>query len=559
MPHMENMIADYGEAGKSFRFEMEYLTHVKRLAQRLIGEQYDAVYDFFCDVLEKKSAYKIIRARRCQVLFELFCSIILLESGAKMNGTFLSSNAVERNLDELRREDASVLIVDDVLIHGRGIRRLYEYIDPSYSRGNVAVMVFCRAADAACVNKDLDSRILAGYRFAFNYEWRELSCRLVELIESSAIPYESFAGGLLSFSAPALSPDDDRFACIENSERSRVFFEKNELPPFLKEIGYDLCLRTYSSSESGPFFAVPYVFLKNIKGSACDDLFAFVAQRLDQERCSHVIAELSARGRDSAVYRMRLFSSLVNRIYGIYLSRTYNILADAYPMHMNMRLCFGREVAEDLAGLDWEDVSGLLRLSPPYEEGSIREDSDLSGILLLPDDCEDRHMYRFLSMYYYMNGRLDEKALETERSQRRNGLTMGHFYKVVDPRFRHELTAAQIKCWDRGQASATMHLHGDGDAEDCIAMFGVAGEQHFRFILEENRDDFKKRNRAYTLGFSGLKDGSGIPATPPDDPGAGKPCGAADLFASRNKELLEQFLHDNEDCLEEWFIPQFIS
>lgn len=546
--NMKEIVISHGKAQEDF------IRELKRLAQRLIGEQYEAVYDFFCDVLEHESMYKIIRARRCQVLFELFCPIIMLEDEVRPTGKFFSSNAIERHLDELRREDVSILIVDDVLIHGRGLRFLYERFDPDYSRDNIQVAIFCRAVSAACLNEHLESRILRGYLTAFDYEWREISCRFVDFIESSAIPYESFAGGLLSFSKPAPLPEGDKFLFIDNSERSRIFFETCVQSPFLRQIGYDMCLRTYSSNPSGPFFFVPYVFLKNIKKSRCGDLFSFVAGQLDQVRCHHIIDELLACDATGAIYRMRLFSSLVNRIYGLYLTHTYGIMAGACPTRINMELCFGHEVAVELADLDWQDVSALLGLTPPYEEGSIQEDAELSGSLLMPDDCEDDMMYRSLSMYYYINGRLEEQTLEKQELRRRDGLTIGHFYHAADPRFCHELTAAQIRCWDLGQASGIMQL--SGETEDCIAMYGVAGEQNFRFILEENRDYFKKRNKDYTLEFSGLKDDSDDGPDDSDDRTGG---GASGSFAGRNRELLERFLHDNEDRLEEWYIPQFIS
>lgn len=536
-----------------------FLRKVKHLAQQTIGEQYDAVYDFFCEVLEHKSMYKIISARRCQVLFELFSLIVLLEdANINIEGTFISSNAIERHLDQLRRKDVSVLIVDDVLIHGRGVKRLYEILDSDYIRTNIEIAVFCRAINASYIDEQLKKLILKGYLTAFDYEWREISCRFVDFIESSAIPYESFAGSFLASSDPSLSIDSNDFTYIVNSSRSRVFFEKRTLPLFLREIGYDACLRIYSNWQAGVYFAVPYVFLKNIKSSKCDEFIGFVARKLNGERYRHIVEELSLNDEKSRAYRMRLLSSLVNRFYGLYLTHTYGILKDTCPNHINMELCFSRDVALELDDLRWIDVSDLLATNPPFEEGSVQEDEKLTEYLLMPDACENDAMYRFLSMYYYINGQLDELAVIKHES-RRSGLTMGQFYKVISPTLYHNLTAAQIKCWDFGQASGIMRSSVNGD---CIAMYGIAGEQNFRFILQENQKYFRVKSKNYALGLSGLEDDSNDTSSSTDDSDESfeKDMSFANSrFIMRNKKLLEEFLRINKDSLEEWYIPQFIS
>ena len=72
----------------------------EELAQRILGIQYDGLYDFFCDVLEYDAEFKILRARRCQVLFELFASIILcniLCNGFELQGKLCKRNCVNKS------------------------------------------------------------------------------------------------------------------------------------------------------------------------------------------------------------------------------------------------------------------------------------------------------------------------------------------------------------------------------------------------------------------------------------------------------------------------------
>lgn len=532
------------------------------LAQQLLGERYGGVYDFFCDVLEDESSYKILRARRCQVLFELFASIIMVNEDLQVKGTFLSSNALEGHMNALCDNSVSVLIVDDVLIHGRGIKQLYEQLDSSYTRTSIRIMVYCRALSAAFVNEELDERFVKKYLPVFDYEWRLISCCFVDLIIASVIPYESFAGSLekhTQFDLTEAKNDFNSFNNLESEDASAyILFEKRPMPIFFKSIGYDACLRVYTSNRLKTTAYVPFVFTKNILASSIPQLVDFMVKHLDNNRFAHTINALLVKDEKLIVYQMRLFSALVNRIYGVYLLKEYSVLNDAKFNRINMELCFGDEITKELLNTRYEDISVLLNERPPYDVGTVSEDEELEAHLKIYDQNGD-YFYRFLSMYYFINGQYDEERAK-KKMPRKAGLSIGCFYKKVNVSLRHELTAAQLKCWEYGQASGVMRRDNSGT----VSLFGIAGEQNFRYILQENKEFFRELATNCTLSFMDIEkkmDTTSIDKKLSDDSRGDVQNLPDDIkdFQKQNRDLMKKFLQKNSSNMIEWFIPQVLS
>lgn len=541
--------------------QISTIRYREKLAKQILGDRYDGVYDFFCDVLDDGSTYKILRARRCQVLFELFLQIILLNNDVEnIKGIFLSSNALEDHIDKLRDESESVLIVDDVLIHGNGIKQLYAQIDPNFSRNSVRIMVYCRALSATYIDSKLEKKFYKNFLPVFDYEWRTVSCCFVDLIVSSAIPYESFAGSLekfAKFNEEDFSQDFNEVDRTGSSHSCSYFlFEKKSIPIFLKKIGYDACLRVYASNKFELTTFVPYIFVRSFSPANALKLFSFMVMHLDADCLAHTVKTLMIEDEKLITYQMRLFSALVNRIYGLHLQKEYPALSGVCPNRINIELCFGHEITDEFVKLRYEDIASLLKESPPYDTAKVSEDEILSNYLEIYDP-DKVNMYQSLSMYYFINGQHDEECAKM-KTARTVGLSTGFFYEKVDPLHFHALTAAQLRCWDYGQASGIMK----SDRNGIVSMYGIAGEQHFRFIMQANKDDFRSLIINYSMSVLNSRQENG------DNPQTVQPKDTTPLkimseeerrYQEKNKKLFDEFLSNNSNCLVEWFIPQILS
>lgn len=533
----------------------------KALAQKILGAQYDGLYDFFCDVIESSAAYKILRARRCQVLFELFLPIVLFdeyhyESEEKVDfpGDYFSSNALEKNVETFR--GSSVLIVDDILIHGRGIRDCYEQLDPKYAPdSDIHIMVYYKAIDAKYISEKLEQRFEDNYCLVYDRDWRDFSCRIVELINASVLPYASFIG---SYEYKGCIESYGRFINIFNWEKkeynSRVLFEEETVPKFFKKVSFDACLRVYSSPSLNMTAYVPFVFLKNFRDVDAATLIDAVLSCLKDDGFTLLKRELRSK-KINKKYQMSLFSAFVNQVYYVYLVDKYaDVLTErCIPMRWTLELCFGSALTDEILGVCYKDIMLLLESEriPDFPSATIVEDATLNDYYYETirrdlDESNADAVYEALAEYYFKNGQLDEMSV-SKLAPRKKGLSMDFFYchngATKQKENRCALTASHLKCWDLGIASGIMRASDEG----VIALYGVAGEQSFRYILEKYQDFFDSLLQRYNQSFI--------------DPNKRLDDSYIDSLIKEKGEndlILKAFIQDHRGHLTDWLIPRML-
>jgi len=163
--------------------------------------------------------YKILMSRRCLVVFQIFTLIILTNEEVSVRGSFITDKSLVKY-----REDAienSAVIVDDIMIHGRGVEKVYNMLDPSNDckLSNIRIYVFKRCYDdAICIRKKLLEKVECD-SLAYKWEWRETSSQLVNLIYACAFPYTSFIG--------AYSLETESFKMSELNNSGKFILEDN--------------------------------------------------------------------------------------------------------------------------------------------------------------------------------------------------------------------------------------------------------------------------------------------------------------------------------------------
>ena len=180
--------------------ETEMLNKQKKKAKEILGTNFVVVYRFFRKVLESKYHYKIFRSRRCQVLLNIFAPIILDELSQedpniweRDKGIFISDNSLIKYKEDIISGKKSVLLVDDIMIHGRGLKQLYEMIDPGYKMDNIKIYILAKNHEECNVNSGILDRLDVELP-VFEWGWKELSSQLVNLIYYNATPYISYVG-----------------------------------------------------------------------------------------------------------------------------------------------------------------------------------------------------------------------------------------------------------------------------------------------------------------------------------------------------------------------------
>lgn len=532
-----DMIRQYKNPSAELAGKIRYME--KRL-KVILDRNYDFLYDYFCNALDCEVKYKIFRARRCQVLFQLFLPIILLnEQNIQIRGIFISDHAIAKYKADILKTPA--VILDDVVIHGRGLQELYEELDPKYAYTNILIYVHKVARTADAMSEKLKKRLQCDSE-VFDWEWRELSTQLVNAIHATVTPYVSFVEAYISAQKFDREKLKDAFIIYGNTNDDQermgteayVIFERDALPRIIQNGGYDACVRYYENERLVKTVSVPYVFMKSLSGNDMSAFCAEFAARLGDKHDA-LREELSVKTDDNLKlqYKAFLINALMNRFYGLYLDDKYPGLFDFSKADwFTLAMCFGNAVAEDMESLTFSDVSGMMELEfcrtqcdTECEEDSRQLVEGLERAIEAEGDENE-----VLPLYFYFNRQLDEESVR-KKEKREKGLPIETFYNKLGGD-KHTTSRLQLRSWDAGTAACDLFVINCSS----VALYARAGEQSFRYIVKK---------------LEGLRDGD---SSVSEGDGENGQNGEQKL----DQELLNRFLADNRKSLCEWRVPTIL-
>lgn len=477
----------YREYAQNYMNQIQYQEMV---AKDILDRNYDLLYDFFCNILERKEEYKILKARRCQVLFQIFVPIILKnEPRICVRGKFISDHAIAKYRDEILV--SSAVILDDILIHGRGLQELYDELDASYKNENIHVYVHKMSREADSMDQKLKVKVETD-SVIFDWEWRELSTQLVNVIQATATPYVSTIGTYISKNRLNLDLAKEFFEIHDNANRDHkrggteaiVLFEKEPLPAIFQAWGYDACIRCYANERMIKTAYVSYVFFKPCSSIDIDNFCGHMEVCLkDKYDVLRKELLLETDSKEKLKYKAYLVNIILNRMYGLYLEQKYPGIFDfSFPNMPSAATCVGTAVACDIEKLQYEDIRSLLGTDLGKEQCTMQnmEDAELLVGLQQAVACEEED--KILQLYFYYNRQLDEKSAK-EKERRRKGLSTKAFFENLNAEL-HQKSSMQLKSWDSGIAACDKVITADWVVYSCVK----AGEQSFRYIVESLKE-----------------------------------------------------------------------
>lgn len=510
--------------------------YMETVVMDILDRNYDLLYDYFCNALDRGEEYKILRARRCQVLFQLFLPIILKnEPNIRIHGTFISDHAIAKYKDEILK--TSALILDDIVIHGRGLEELYEDLDSGYEHDNIHVYVHKMARTADAMSEKLKAKLEWDSKI-YDWEWRELSTQLVNAIYATVTPYVSFVETYISGRELDLERAGEAFTVSDytNEDQERigtkayVIFEKDILPRIIGNGGYDACVRYYKNEKMMKTVYVPYVFMKSLSENDIDVFCNTFAGHLGSKY--NALGKELLTGWDNDLqlkYKAVLANVLLNRIYGLYLEHKYPGLFDFSAAEWStLAMCFGNAVTDDVEKLTYGDVCGLMDLEFCQTQCDAEYEEDQALVKGLEQAMEDETENEVLPLYFYFNRQLDEESVR-KKEKRKKGLSINTFYNKLGDNV-HNTSKLQLRCWDAGTAACDTFVINN----NLVALYARAGEQSFRYMI----DKMEELGESIHLILEG---------------GAENGQGSEEKL---DKKLIKQFWEDNRARLCEWKIPK---
>ncbi len=517
------------------------ISSMEEKVQNILDRNYDLLYDYFCNVLEREEEYKILRARRCQVLFQIFTPIIKMrEPDIKIRGKFISNQVIDAYKEKLK--NSTVVILDDIVIHGRGLSDLYLELDPEIKNDNIHVYAHKMFREANSIPKNLKHKLEVDSKI-FDWEWRELSTQLVNLIQATVTPYVSFVETYQSKFPISVQNTSEGFIYydITNPDQenhnieSYVLFERDKIPSLIRNIGYDACIRYYTDNNEKNIL-IPYVFIKSLSNLDIKQLSNFICKSLPQEKFSYLKDELKRciELDDALKYRTILISILVNRFYGLYLGNKYPKMFDlSHSDESLLYLCCDEDTSKDIMRLDYESIASIVNYAIEItlcdETNKTDEDKELVRKLKEAVDVEAQNNEKdnVLDLYFYCNRQIDENLVKLNQ-ERKKGLLIKTFYDILDAD-SHFVSKCQLKIWDKGIAACDMYVI----KKDTVCSYARAGEQSFRYIVNEVKKFIIDNNTEDKI---------------------------EDFLKSKPKNLKERILNDFLSTykyrLDEWILPE---
>lgn len=260
------------------------------------------LYEFFANLLSNtvynEYKYILFKTRRSFVLFELFVDIFEEEYqkfNHKSTHTFveLYSDILEKVYNDAaiggvdfmvgyEQNKKHILIVDDILIHGRTLSKLVDDVFPELSDEELRVLVFLRNTDAQCISDKLNKSLICKHTYGVS-EWESTSNAFVVAIQQSGICYSSFAPQHKSIAVPNFSFSDFEKFIPEENEVTMLSGLKTEIYYPNKKNGRDnriyKLIRKYEY-RNGDVLFVPFIVLPSYDITSWENIYGLFCEKL---------------------------------------------------------------------------------------------------------------------------------------------------------------------------------------------------------------------------------------------------------------------------------------
>lgn len=456
--------------------------------QEIFEEYYEELYDFFIDVMEADYDYKFLIARRCLVLYQIFVQIFEYEKeNIRIRGQILSDRIIPKLANRLKGK--KILLIDDILIHGRRVSDICEEFITRFRCASVEVRVYMATDDEKCIKGEIISNIQYT-EIAEGWKWKTLSDAIARAIYISNIPYTSFVPAIIiekreDFMLPFLETecqDNTRPEQLNESCHSKVFFCRGLRPSLFQTVSHVECIREYRSEVRENILLIPYSFTKSVRKDKVDDFFDAFVKHIGG-LLPKICGELSTRKEDPGwnSYRMCLFNALLSQLVRVHF---FNQDFEKYQDYDTLAKSFGEEISIEFLSLDCRKAEIILNDSyeelNPYICRDFQEDETLAEIyhetVLASEDVKKGYW-----SYLAKNRSLDEERAKNNL-KRLSGLSVDYVFRNCNDKTMVESMAlCLLSSMDIGCAAASYKLVGNGQAYASVIM---TGELSFRIMLQ---------------------------------------------------------------------------
>lgn len=503
----------------------------EKLLERISEREYRSVLKFVSDIYLEDFQLKVLMARKFSNLFLALLDLSREEDGGCISHEYkekylgreepyiISNHALEFFKKKIQsREITSILLADDIVVHGRTISDIYKTLVKWYEEAGITkneyqikVMAYAGNRDGyADEFKDID--ICTIQKQCNTAQWRKISNKIVETFYVMGQPYTSYVPNCKIGKQETLGEKIGLFLKENSSRVQRLKDDNIQGSGFVSYIYNEeqnakfasmLSLRIYQYSSFGEFVFVPMVTLNPIEESVMQEYYEVFSDIVDAqfklllEQTSKEVKYRCVIYLISALYgwkfvKEKLYENVKKLTYDkreeehnfshiIIDNMTHKIDVDNLWNKLN-EIYLKQEDIQDTLEDGFKDSKRIEAMINVFdknlsgcEEASFNKKTEwVSGIINNLDLPK-----RILSKYLFSNGKMDEG----QPKERYLGIPLYLLIRKLREKCKigDSIIAAIINAIDVGKGSIVAKRYDSNDRVYFLS-FIHAGEQNYKYF-----------------------------------------------------------------------------
>lgn len=449
------------------------------LFKEIFNKDYQELLDYTKSILnESKEKCIILMGRRWFIVFEIICNFFGYDT---TDPKILCDDDISR----LKSHHSQIIISDDIIIHGRTVMDLYKKLSCRFNE--ISITAFLRRYNAEVLDLSKYVPLDDDYPVT-DFEWRDLSNRLINFIIRSKVPYTTFTYSFVT-QYSAWENDADFLSIVvkpkifnDNNIDVIVHFDQRNRFILLSTLCKYVCIREYKYPD-GTTIYIPFVFINVVNNSVFESIALAGKSILPKS----IISVLEDKADFDINYKARLLSFILSYAYGrlILTNKTMDVLDNGIMPIINSIISKSfTSTFNDVISLDEGKCRLILNLNIGENNSSFGESINDVKSQFYSFNIND---YEEIDASNVLSSALSKLHEENEKRALQNANSTLWGYKVIDLIDGFKLKsniyyylADLISLWDTGKGSYYFQECGD-------FTFGTVsdGEQAYRIKYEK--------------------------------------------------------------------------
>ncbi len=498
----------------------ELIDKKKKILKRITIGEYRELLRFIEKIYLSEYSLKIMLARKSSNLFQALIELAKEEDGGRIRKLYekkfsadkrpviISDRALQYYAEGIRTgKYSSILIIDDIIIHGRSIARLYEEIE-QLTEGNEVKMDIC--ALVANGNDFLDKPYLNNafiFKNMAHHEWYYVSSMIVDLFYMTGEPYTSYIPNIKFSLSSSKGNLVKRFLASGNARKlddNNYSYANIEayawIAPDIWDFSLFQSIRFYINKDLNQCVIVPMVALSAINEDLLVQYNDILKELFDEEYNVKVTMNCKELSYRAMIY---MISALWGRLFlaqELNCSEQLENFEDIYEEQLN----FGTAILnrKNMDRLNETEISQLLsQINAVYKKMdaleilSLQEDFATLDVVFNKVISESgtnktENPIAQIARFLYRNGNMDESLWKKHQENGKTTATrlIGYPLKTLIEKLKHKQISMQeigfsiLSAIDYGKGSIVAKMVRSDCGKNYFVSLIHAGEQNYKYI-----------------------------------------------------------------------------